>query len=132
VIERLTGIARMDDGHRAALRRGATFLLVVLGWVTFRADGLGQAVDFYAAMAGFDFGALSPATSAALGPQQAIAICVGLLTVLLPRDFVMGKLVMERWSGGPLVARFAVVGMLPYAAVVVAAGSFSPFLYFQF
>ena len=32
----------------------------------------------------------------------------------------------------PLVARLAVVAFVPLAAISVAAGSFSPFLYFRF
>jgi alginate O-acetyltransferase complex protein AlgI len=132
VVERLTGVSRMDDDRLALGRRALTFLLVVLGWVMFRSTGLGQAADFYGGMAAFDFGPLAPAVSAALGPQQVLALCVGLLSLAFPRDLVLGKLVMERWSGAPLAARFAAVAMLPYAAILVAAGSFSPFLYFQF
>ena len=45
---------------------------------------------------------------------------------------MLGRVVMDRWGGMPLVARAAVLMVLPYAAIVVAAGSFSPFLYFQF
>ena len=40
---------------------------------------------------------------------------------------------MDRgWSGAPLAARAFAVAVLPYAALLVAAGSFSPFLYFRF
>jgi alginate O-acetyltransferase complex protein AlgI len=130
--ERLAGISGMDDGRSAVLRRGATFLLVVLGWVLFRSSGLDQAATFYQGMFSFDFGGLDPAVSQALHSQQAIALAIGLLSVLLPRNLVLGKVVMDRWTGAPLLTRFAVVGLTPYAAIVVAAGSFSPFLYFQF
>jgi len=100
----------------------------VLGWVLFRAEGLGQARDFYAAMASLDFGALAPGVDAVLARQQAIALLLGLASVVLPRDFVTRRFVTGGWSGAPL----AVVALTPYAAIVVAAGSFSPFLYFQF
>jgi alginate O-acetyltransferase complex protein AlgI len=130
--ERLTGISRWEDDRLAVVRRAGTFLLVVLGWVLFRSNGLGQARDFYSAMASFDFGALAPEVDAVLQRQQAIALVAGLATVFLPRGYVTGKLLMEGWSGAPLAARFAVVTLVPYAAIVVAAGSFSPFLYFQF
>ncbi len=132
VAERLTGVPQWADERLVVARRAATFLLVVLGWVLFRSHGLGQARDFYAAMASFDFGSLAPGVESALGRQQAIALALGLASVALPRDFVTGKFVMGAWSGAPLAARFGVVGLAPYAAIVVAAGSFSPFLYFQF
>ena len=38
----------------------------------------------------------------------------------------------SRWRGVPLVARGFAVAALPYAALLVAAGTFSPFLYFRF
>jgi alginate O-acetyltransferase complex protein AlgI len=130
--ERLTGISVLPDERWAVLRRAATLLLVVLGWVLFRSNGLGQAGDFYAAMASFDLGALSPAVDAALTPRAQLALAVGVASFLLPRQFVFGRVLQAGWSGAPLVARLAVVAFVPLAAISVAAGSFSPFLYFRF
>jgi alginate O-acetyltransferase complex protein AlgI len=132
VAERLTGVSVWADERLAVARRAATLLLVVLGWVLFRSHGLGQARDFYAAMASFDFGPLAQGVDAVLGRQQWIALALGLASVALPRDFVTGKFLMGAWSGAPLAARLGVVALTPYAAIVIAAGSFSPFLYFQF
>ena len=130
--ERLTGVARAPDERWAPGRRAATFVLVVFGWVLFRSSGLGQAGDFAIAMLSFDFSALDPAVEVALHGQAAVAVVIGLATVLMPRDLVLGRVLMDRWTGTPLIARFAVLTVLPYTAMVVAAGSFSPFLYFQF
>jgi alginate O-acetyltransferase complex protein AlgI len=53
--------------------------------------------------------------------------------VLLPRDFFLGRLMMDgAWRGVPLVARGIAVAVLPYAALLVAAGTFSPSLYYRF
>ena len=60
-------------------------------------------------------------------------VVLAMLVVLMPRDLVMGRLVDEsrtRIAGAARVA-YSAVGA-PYAAVLVAAGTFSPFLYFQF
>jgi alginate O-acetyltransferase complex protein AlgI len=58
---------------------------------------------------------------------------IGLLTLLLPRSLVLGRLVLEGpWAGRALALRLASVVVLPLAAITVAAGSFSPFLYFRF
>jgi alginate O-acetyltransferase complex protein AlgI len=130
--ERLTGISVLPDERLTVLRRAATLLLVVLGWVLFRSNGLGQAGDFYGAMASFDLGALSPALDAALTPRAQLALAVGVASFLLPRHFVFGRVLQAGWSGAPLVARLAVVAFVPLAAISVAAGSFSPFLYFRF
>jgi alginate O-acetyltransferase complex protein AlgI len=51
----------------------------------------------------------------------------------MPSKLVMGRLI-ERFDYRPAaVFRFAVLFVAaPYAAISVAAGTFSPFLYFQF
>lgn len=130
--ERLTGISALPDERLAVVRRGATLLLVVLGWVLFRANGIGQATDFYGAMASVELGSLSPAVDAALTPRAQCALVIGVASFFLPRRFVFGTVLQAGWSGAPLVARLAVVAVLPLAAISVAAGSFSPFLYFRF
>ena len=130
--ERLTGISVLPDERLAIVRRAGTLLLVVLGWVLFRSNGMGQAADFYGAMASFDLGSLSPAVDAALTPRAQLALAVGVASFFLPRHFVFGKVLQAGWSGMPLAARLAVIMVLPLAAISVAAGSFSPFLYFRF
>lgn len=130
--ERLTGINRLADDRAVVVRRAATLLLVVLGWVLFRADSLGQAGDFYRAMASFDFAPLPSAVDAVVTPQALLAIGIGLCSVALPRDLVLGRVLDGEWSGRPLAVRLAVLAIVPWAAVTVAAGSFSPFLYFRF
>jgi alginate O-acetyltransferase complex protein AlgI len=132
VLERITGIRELDAGRAAVPRRAATFLLVIFGWVLFRAADLGTAADVYRAMFSFDFGALPPALDAALTPQPLVALAIGLASVLLPRELVLGRVVQGGWSGLALVARAGAIALAALAAISVAAGSFSPFLYFQF
>ncbi len=132
VAERLAGVNRMDDARRAIPRRAATLLLVVLGWVLFRAASVSDALDVYAAMASFDFGPLPATLDTALTPQPLLALGVGLASSLLPREIVLGRVLEGGWTGASLRARLAVVVATPFAAITVAAGSFSPFLYYQF
>src|SRR6266852_5584254 len=51
--ERLTGIRTLPDARLATARRAGTFLVVVLGWVLFRAASVGDAGDVYASMFSF-------------------------------------------------------------------------------
>ncbi len=133
VVERLTGVARWPDERLAAVRRAVTLLLVVLGWVLFRSRSLADATHVYGAMIPVHFGVLTPSVHAALTRETVGALVIGLVTVLLPRDFVLGRVVLEgRWAGPALAARFVAILALPLAAITVAAGSFSPFLYFRF
>jgi alginate O-acetyltransferase complex protein AlgI len=133
VIERVTGIARWPDERLVVLRRAATLLLVMLAWVLFRANNLGDAGRVYAAMVPTHFGALTPAIHSALNRETVGALVIGMLTVFLPRNLVLGRIVLDgRWGGAALAARIATIVVLPLAAITVAAGSFSPFLYFRF
>jgi alginate O-acetyltransferase complex protein AlgI len=132
VLERVSGVARLDDRRLAVPRRALTLLLVVVGWVLFRSDSLGQAGRFLSAMASPHPGSVSAAVDAALTSKTELALAIGLASFLLPRELVMGKVLQGRWTGAPLVARMAVIAVLPLAAITVAAGSFSPFLYFRF
>jgi alginate O-acetyltransferase complex protein AlgI len=132
VIERLTGIAALDDRRLAVPRRAATFLLVVAGWVMFRATSPGEALRFYTAMIPHGSFALNPFLSSTITTQVKFALIVGLATVLLPANFVFGRILEGSWEGWGLLARVLAVATLPYTAVLIAAGSFSPFLYFRF
>jgi alginate O-acetyltransferase complex protein AlgI len=130
--ERLSGISTLPDARLAIPRRLATFVLVVFGWVLFRSTDLSTAGDVLAAMLTPSGGPLPAALDDALVTPAILALAFGLANALLPRDFVMGRTVQGQWAGGPLAARLAVLALLPFAAITVAAGSFSPFLYFQF
>ena len=128
VAERLTGIRTWADDRRVVLRRALTFVLVMFGWALFRAGSLGQAADFWQAMVVPRGGGLDPGVSDALNNETLLALGVGAISVLLPRDFVLGRIV----QGSARLPRIAVLALLPWAAITVAAGSFSPFLYFRF
>jgi len=132
IAERLSGVSKMTDERLAVPRRAGTFLLVVFGWVLFRAGSVGDALDVYSAMLSPNLGELPQAIDEALVPPAIIALCLGVASALLPRGLVMGRLLEGGWRGPALRARLAVVALVPFAAITVAAGSFSPFLYFQF
>ncbi|MFI7531814.1 MBOAT family O-acyltransferase [Streptosporangium sp. NPDC049376] len=134
VAERLLGWDRPPGTvTTAALRRAVTFLLVVVGWVFFRAETMTGAVDVLQAMFGWRPGGLDEFTAFALNHQRTLTLALALGVVLLPASFTLGRLV-EAGRGRTAVAARAVVTWVaaPYSAVLVAAGTFSPFLYYQF
>jgi len=126
--ERLTGVRTWSDDRRVVLRRAVTFVLVMFGWALFRADSLGEAAQFWQAMLVPSGASLDPGVRDALNTETLLALGIGALSVLLPRGFVMGRVL----QGRSLLPRVAVLTVLPWAAITVAAGSFSPFLYFRF
>lgn len=133
LIERATGLRTLAPERWHWPRRAFTFLIVVVGWVFFRAPDLSTALSMLQHMFWPYGGDLPPEVAVALGNQATLLLILGALVVLLPGGFVMGKYL--QWGQGrlPSFARglaTAVAG--PYAALLVAAGTFSPFLYFQF
>jgi alginate O-acetyltransferase complex protein AlgI len=106
---------------------------VVLGWVVFRADTLSYALHYLARMFVYQSGPM-PDTLLAVWTNHRVAVLVlGLAIVLFPASLVTGRLIERRDTAWAIPVRWAVLGLLlPYATVLVAAGTFSPFLYFQF
>jgi alginate O-acetyltransferase complex protein AlgI len=134
LIERATGTGVVTaTGPALVLRRALTFLLVVVGWVLFRAESMGRAVTMLSHMfvpSGFG---LPEAVAASLTNQRVLVLALALVVVLLPGSFVLGR-VLDSGRGRPaVVTRFAVIAVAaPCAAIIAAAGTFSPFLYYQF
>jgi len=134
IIERATGTGAFTaEGVGLVARRALTFLLVMIGWVLFRASSLTEAGHVLKAMVSMRFASLPEEVSTALTHQRALTLALGALVVLVPGSFVMGKLVEDGRTRAAGLARLGyTVAAGPYAAMVVAAGTFSPFLYFQF
>lgn len=133
IIERRFGWRGTEGPVRnPALRRAMLIVIVVVGWVMFRAEQMGLALDYYGAMLTPSLG-LTPEITATLGLQTQLALVIACLVFVLPRE------PRERWlrtptpSAAALVARAALVVVgLPYALAMAFSSSFSPFLYFQF
>mgnify|MGYP003109574713 FL=1 len=104
-------------------------LVVVLGWVLFRAESVSRASDVWAGMAGLHgLGELSAATALAFQPiHQWLIPAAGALAVFgLPWRVRKGR------SARAWIDTAAVVLLLVLALLRVAQGTYSPFLYFRF
>jgi alginate O-acetyltransferase complex protein AlgI len=101
--------------------------------VFFRAADMGEAFTMLHAMFTPSGLHVSEAVSASLTNTRTFVLLLALLVVLLPGSFVLGRVLEAGRTRGATVTRFAVMAFAgPYAAVLVAAGTFSPFLYYQF
>jgi alginate O-acetyltransferase complex protein AlgI len=108
-------------------RHAYTLLAVLGGWVLFRADSLRLAGGYFAALAGRGVG------------LRAIDLLTGdvalALAVAIPACLPIAAWTRGRLGERPIrrVAEFAFCGaLLGLSTVVLAAGSFNPFLYFRF
>ncbi|GIH74361.1 MBOAT family O-acyltransferase [Planobispora longispora] len=135
VAERLLGWDRPPGAAWAlVLRRGATLLLVVVGWVFFRAESMTEAWGMLRAMFTWQPGELDEFVAFAANHQRMVVFALALTVVALPASPALGPLIQaERGPVAVRLARAAVTwAAAPYAATLVAAGTFSPFLYYQF
>lgn len=107
---------------------------VVGGWVLFRAPGLGQAVQVWRGMAGLN-GLAAPGAAVSmslqplhlwLGPLAGVIAIFGVGWFARPLRTAIGARAMG-WADN-----LAIAGLLWLAALKVAAGAYSPFLYFRF
>jgi alginate O-acetyltransferase complex protein AlgI len=134
VIERVSGL-RGGTG-RAAFRRAAMFVFIVISWVPFRSPTLGHAVDIWRAMVSGTAGAPSPEVLITLTPWTLVALGIGLLTFVGPRD-VTGFQWVHGGHADRIGFRYSMAAitaplLLALAVVSVLWLDFSPFLYFQF
>jgi alginate O-acetyltransferase complex protein AlgI len=115
------------------LRRALTMLLVVFGWVFFRSANMGQALVMLGHMLIPDTSGLTVAVNGALTNQRLLILLLALLVVFLPTHPVTGPTLESSRSRIATGIRIAVMtGGLAYSAILLAAGTFSPFLYYQF
>ena len=109
-----------------------TFLVVVLGWVVFRAETVGDAWHFYQALFAFRQGA-----TAAVAPQFLLFLLLAVFFSFSPAfrlgDKCMGALYSETHSKGVTIALFTVSMLLFFLSVGnLAVTDFNPFIYFRF
>ena len=134
VIERRQRWSTSPPMPRGVLgRRALTFLLVMLGWVLFRSPDVGSASTMLWHLFIIDFHGLTDVVGAELTSQRVLILLIALLVVLLPPHPVTGPYLESVRSRTATVLRVGVMtaGLL-YSSMLVAADTFSPFLYYQF
>ncbi len=107
----------------------ATMLLVMVGWVLFRAPTIGHAWDYLGVMAGIGGGAFQP--WALMTPDRWLMLAIGCAIAVQPTRLPRFDLAAAAlpWRAG---ARLAALGMLVLSSVMIAANGFNPFIYFRF
>ena len=143
VLER-TRFGHWLDALPRPLRHGYTLLVVMVGWVLFRADSFGYAAMFLGNLAGFSAG-VNPAQKIARYWSNELGWCIALGVVFaMPAwDWLRsGTRAVQRWVPGRFqpatqavglgVQLFLVVAALMFSAAWLAGGTYNPFIYFRF
>ncbi|MFW5688808.1 MAG: MBOAT family O-acyltransferase [Spirochaetota bacterium] len=116
-----------------ALSIAATMLVVVVGWVVFRAGSFPIALDVYAGMLGLNGLWLGDRLAWQIGTLPVATTALGLVLVYLePRISDVVRLPEERSRALPAAVVATIVPLFLVSIVKLSAQSFSPFLYFQF
>jgi alginate O-acetyltransferase complex protein AlgI len=135
VFERL-GLGAFIAKRHAALRHLYVLVVVLVGWVFFRAESLGHALGYLAAMGGLQEGGVAFPFLLHWNSTLALALFAGALgsMPLVPaisawRERQTRRLVGVAYEASALV----VLAVLFFAvALELAAGTYSPFIYFRF
>ena len=138
------GMTNWITSRPGPLKHVYLLLIVTVGWVFFRCDTLGSAVEFLKAMAGFSAGSEVTYTAGLyLNAELALVLAVGVIgstRVLAPLGRGLALL-----TGGVAASFRAVWGMFVqfaaltclsliflYSVMLMAAHTYSPFLYVHF
>ncbi len=127
-IER-AGLGRMLARLPVPLRWGYAMLAVMGGWVLFRARDLPTAVTMWEGLIGLHGTRMDFDTHAALRPVVVLALIAGAALAVAPGRLPAPRLPRPLLALADTVWTFA---LLALAVLIVAAGSYSPFLYFRF
>lgn len=112
-----------------AARIGITFVLMLFSWVLFRADNLGAAAQYYAAM----FGAHAALGNSALLAAE-IYTPLAMAVMVLCAVFSFQRIQAHDWSLRPQTwgRVWLLAPLFILAVMMMFASAFNPFLYFQF
>jgi len=127
IIER-AGLSRWLKAASPIVSSLYALLAVMTGWVWFRARDLSRATEMFSAMAGFNgFSSLDFLTRIVLYPTTVGALVIGaaLAVLWVPRLKIAP---VPTW----LSDTAATAALFALSILSVAAGSYSPFLYFRF
>ena len=124
-LERACGIKEKQSLLPALIAWPLTMILVMIGWVVFRAPSIADALSFYAGMIGRNGVAQSPETWVLTQTSELLFLALG-LALILPRP-KFPKLALPH-----LASNVASCILLTISFIMMQARSDSPFLYFQF
>lgn len=131
--ERAMGIKPNDAPGFRPHRWALTFLLVILGWVMFRAKSVSDALQLYQAMFSFRGAGLSDVYAGSITSLQVATLLLAIVVTAItgaaslrpaPRPPLLAH--------GHLTLQWLVWPVFLLAILKLSAQSYSPFLYFQF
>jgi alginate O-acetyltransferase complex protein AlgI len=126
ILERTFGRPR-----QMLLARAYTLLIVIIGWVFFRAETLGGATEYITHMFGASGdGMVSLKFYSYISVEILVILGIGLFFALVPRP--VRNLIWKRPNRNALLSNLWFTLLLITCLIYVANSTYSPFLYFRF
>jgi alginate O-acetyltransferase complex protein AlgI len=133
VIERLSGWRRLPRVRWVGTRRAFTLLIVVVGWVLFRATDFSQAAAFLRAMFSWSDLPLAYDLSLLFNPWDLGILIGAALVCLLPPEFSGYRALIMRPQPRPTwAAVLLVLVVFPLCGLLIVSSPAAPFIYFRF
>jgi alginate O-acetyltransferase complex protein AlgI len=135
LLERVPAYARAWGRLPKTAQLALTFLVAVVGWVFFRADGFSQAAAMLRAMFAGSWSVPGEPALAAIANGRALAmLALGLVLAALPAIPSISGRYGDRayWPTAALVQLGAVPVLLVLSLAYMADSKFSPLIYFKF
>ncbi len=133
IIERLTGLRRLPTHRWVATRRVATLLIVIVGWVLFRAADFGQAALLLRAMFTWQDLPLAYELSLQFNPWDLGVLMVAAAVFVLPAEFSgYRSLIVSARPRPTFAAVLLVVIVFPLCGLLIVSSPAAPFIYFRF
>jgi len=130
VIEKLTGIHTKNGKVINVFKWLYTILFVIFGWVVFRAETIGDAVNYLGSMFGLNGNPFVDGIFTGYFTQNLILLLIG---VLLSTPIF--KILSEKTKDNTIVGCIKVIGLFALFVLCVASlvsSTYNPFIYFNF
>jgi alginate O-acetyltransferase complex protein AlgI len=133
IIEKLWLLRRLENLPKAA-GHIYSLIMIVIGWVIFAIDDLGQVADYIGMMLGSSGSAFDDAFFYFI--QTRWILFAGCVIGSTPLPAALGRWITGKLNAYPAIAGLAETGFLLAVMIVSVAflvsGSYNPFLYFRF
>ena len=133
MLERFTGLRRIPSDRWVAVRRTATLIVVVIGWVLFRSETLNAAGHYLHIMLVPLNRPLSFELYTVLNHRNVVFFGMACLSMLAAGQMPAGaRIVRHHGVAGVALAIVLIILVLPYCAAFLVDGTDNPFIYFRF
>lgn len=128
--EKLTGFEKKNGPVLNVLKRGYTILFVILGWVLFRAESIGDAITYMGSMFGVQGNALTDGYFTGYLAQNAIILFLGSLLCTPIAKAAARRITPNLLTDILYAASYLLLFILSIASL--ASSAYNPFIYFNF